>query len=693
MKKILSLLVLGHFLNPSLAQTFTNTTGGSITDDNVYNYYPIPVSGLPTSMNTTSFGLDYVKINVTHPNDGDLRMKLQSPDGTIYQLTSFYGDSGDNYTNTYFDDTASTMVAGGTAPFSGTFKPIDALANFNNGANPNGTWNLMIRDQTTGNTGNVNSWSITFSSQPSGYLNFTSSNLPIVVINTGGVAIPDEPKIDGFMGIIYNGPGVRNFTSNPYNNYKNKIAIERRGSTSGGFPQKSYGFETHTSIGLNNDTTLLGIPAEHDWILNGPYDDKTCIRNVLSYDIATQTGHYAPKTRYCEMVLNGQYQGIYILMEKIKRDSNRVDIAKLTSADTAGDDLTGGYIIKIDKTTGSATSDGWNSGFPSPTGSAISFLYDYPDATTIAPQQKNYIHSYVDSFEVALAGGNFTLPLVGYRRFAKVNTFIDYFILNEVSRNVDGYRLSTYLHKDKQSKGGKLAMGPAWDYNLAWWNADYCSGADTAGWAYQFANVCAGDSWQVPFWWGRLLEDPSYTAALKCRWTELRQNTLSISTLDHFIDSLSGYLYEAQARHFTEWPILGVYTWPNPSPLPNSYLDEVATMKSWIHARIAWLDANMPGTCTVGIAESALTSNNVMVYPNPFADQIQVDLYLSNPEKIKVELYSVLGSKIMEMPEKEYTSGLQSIQLNIGNDVPEGIYLLRIRSGNQMITKKITKAN
>ena len=173
------------------AQTFTNTTGGSITDDNAYNYYPIPVSGLATAINTSTFGIESITINVLHTNDVDLRMKLQSPDGSMFVLTSFAGGTGNNYTNTVFNDTAATSISSGTAPFTGVFKPVEALASFNNGQNPNGTWNLMIRDQTVTEVGNVISWRIKFSNTPAGYINFTSSNLPIVIINTAGVAIPD----------------------------------------------------------------------------------------------------------------------------------------------------------------------------------------------------------------------------------------------------------------------------------------------------------------------------------------------------------------------------------------------------------------------------------------------------------------------------------------------------------------------
>ena len=428
----------------------------------------------------------------------------------------------------------------------------------------------------------------------------TSSNLPIIVINTNNVTIPDTPKIAAQMGIIYNGEGVRNYMTDPFNNYNNKIGIELRGSTSQGFPQKQYSIETRDVNGLEHDTVVLGMPEENSWILYAPYDDKTCMRNAMTYDFANKIGHYAVRTKFCELVLNGQYMGIYVWMEKIKRDANRVDIAKLTTADTIGDQLTGGYIIKIDKPTGEGGTTGWNSNYMATSTKYIHFLYQYPDPADILIQQKNYIKAYVDSFEVALKATNFTNPTSGYRKYMSVTSFIDYFIMNEVSRNVDGYRLSTFLYKDKYSNGGKLHIGPVWDYNIAWWNANYCSGSSTTGWAYNFNSVCT-DNYMVPFWWARLMQDTTFKSNLKCRWTELRQTVLSIPSIFSYIDSTVSLLNEAQVRHFTKWPILGVYTWPNPNPIPTSYPGEITAMKTWIQNRITWLDANMPGSYSLPV--------------------------------------------------------------------------------------------
>ena len=418
----------------------------------------------------------------------------------------------------------------------------------------------------------------------------TTSNLPIVVINTNGQTIVDDPRIVCDMGIIDNGYGVMNSISDPFNDYNGKISIEYRGSSSQTFPKKPYALETQDSIGNNNNVSLLGMPIENDWILYAPYSDKALMRNFLTFDLGRKMGHYSPRTVYCELVINGDYKGIYILMEKIKRDKDRVDIAKLDADDLAGDSLTGGYIIKVDKYTGTGGVD-WLSDFPNISGGSLYIQYHYPEATALQPQQLNYIEQYVDSFEYALNGLNFADTSIGYAKYIDINSFIDFYIINELSKNIDGYRLSTYMHKDKQSKGGKLTMGPFWDFNLAFGNADYCNGGITSGW--EVNGGCGGNN---PFWFERLLDDTIYENKLKCRWEYLREKSFHQDSLFNFIDSMALYLDDAQQRNFQQWPTLGTYVWPN-FYVGNTYQDELIFFKTWIGDRLVWIDNNLSGNC------------------------------------------------------------------------------------------------
>ena len=178
-----------------------------------------------------------------------------------------------------------------------------------------------------------------------------------------------------------------------------------------------------------------------------------------------------------------------MLMEKIKRGSNRVNISKLGTSDNSGDAVTGGYLI-IDKDPSAFTS---NYLPPNAPGKQIRFSNVYPKPDKITPEQNGYIKSYIDSFETALKSTAYQDPQTGVRKFADLSSFIDYFLINELSHNVDGYRLSTFFYKDKKSLGGKLTIGPVWDYDLAFRNADYCNGSNSDTWESQFNNTCPGD--------------------------------------------------------------------------------------------------------------------------------------------------------------------------------------------------------
>ena len=520
---------------------------------------------------------------------------------------------------------------------------------------------------------------------------FVSSDLPIVVISTNnGQAILDDPKIPATLKIYNKGTGQRNYLTD-VPQFDGHTGIEIRGSSSQSFPKKSYGFESWDASGNSIDTSFLGMPAESDWILNANYTDKSFIRNVMAYQVWQNLGHYATRYHFVELILNGQYQGIYIFSEKIKRDKYRVNISKLSTTQNSGDEVTGGYIFKIDKQTGSGGS-GWNSSYlpsASAKGQKIFFQYEYPKDVDITPQQKIYLQGNVNEFETSLKSATFADTSYGFRKYAVENTFIDYFLVNELSKNVDGYRLSTFLNKERDSKGGKIRMGPVWDYDIAWHNADYCEGDVTSGWAYQFP--CYDDYWQVPFWWSRLLEDPRYINNLACRWQNLRQNTLSNAWFDNYIDSISGQLMEAQARNFTQWPILGVYVWPNPWPLASTYAAEVSSLKTWMHNRLNWLDANMPGSCkaSYGITEN-VNENAFSIYPNPVIDNLNIVFRSAKKYSIGIMIFNQQGSLLASIKPDAASSGEWSETMDISVYKP-GVYLLRITIDGKIFTKRFIK--
>lgn len=421
-----------------------------------------------------------------------------------------------------------------------------------------------------------------------------SSNLPIVVINTFNVAVPDEPKIDAVMGIIDNGPGQTNHSTDPFNNYNGNIGIETRGQSTQMFPKKSYALETRDNQGENLDVSLLGFPEENDWILYAPYTDKSLMRNVITFELTRRTGHYVTRTKYCELILNNDYKGIYVLEEKIKKDENRVDIATLKPDEISGNDLTGGYILRVDKRDSDFAFgiDGWQSNpVPAYAGAMdIIFQYYYPEPDKIVAEQRNYIKDYVTLAENTLTSQDFKNPETGYQQYFDVASFIDFMLICEISKEVDKYRYSTYFFKKKNSDGGKLHAGPAWDFNLGYGNVDYWPpGNAVSGWLYEMVEPY---EWSIMFWWKRLMEDPYFKGLAKIRWQQLRQEKFSYNSVQAVIDSVVSHTAAARDRNFNRWPILGQYVWPNYDWYGNTYTDELNNFRSYLFNRMNWMDNN-----------------------------------------------------------------------------------------------------
>jgi len=497
-------------------------------------------------------------------------------------------------------------------------------------------------------------------------VNLTSSNLPIFVINTHGQNIPDEPKITVDLGIIYNGEGVRNNITDPFNHYNGKIQIEIRGSSSQLYPKKSYAVQTVDAFGISMNTSLLELPKENDWVFYGPYADKSLIRNIVSYKLFNEMGHYASRSKLFELVINGEYKGVYVLLEKIKRDKNRVDIAKLTPQDIEGDELTGGYIVKIDKVNGTET-EGWYSDFPPYTGAwqKILYQYHYPDEDEITLEQKNYIINKINEFESVMYSPTFNEPFGGYYDLIGLDSFADVFLITELSRNVDGYRLSAFMHKDKNSNGGKLKCGPIWDYNFTFGNADYYSAWSTSGW--HLYTEFRDDPFQIPFWWKKLMMDKIFTNRIARRWADLRQNIFSNQHILEMTDSLSSLLAESQVRNFNKWKILGTYVWPNYF-IGNTFESEINYLKSWVNYRLNWLDSIIPKDFSY-VNWKDNDEFIINIEPNSSVDILVSDFY---KETVNVDHFTV----VVNNPEITASFINNAIHIESGNAGEFGIKLV-----------------
>ncbi|MCP9770828.1 spore coat protein CotH [Lacihabitans sp. LS3-19] len=478
------------------------------------------------------------------------------------------------------------------------------------------------------------------------YGQLSSSNLPIFVINTKGQTIVDEPKILAEMQVIYNGEGKINNLSDKNFHYNSFVGIEYRGSSSQSFPKKPYSIELRNSKGENNPLALCGLPQDSDWILFASYNEKSLMHNVLSMSLARQIGMNGSRTKYVEVIVNGQYDGVYVLMEKIKVDKNRVNIANLKQEDIAGDELTGGYIIKIDKATGTNYGS-FFSDFTNVYGSKVQYFYHLPK--TINTTQKEYIRNYVKKFETAVYGKDYKDDLIGYKQYVDLPSFAKMFIINEVSRNIDGYRISSYFYKDKDSKGGKLVASPPWDYDISYGNADYCQGNRFDLWAYKFNDICSTDYWQVPGFWSKMVSDPAFVAELKTFYFKERE-TGGVFDYDRILKEINEYqveLKDAYKRNFVRWPILGVYVWPGPQPVPNTWEGEINELTLWLRLRLQWLDANMPTEFVLTANELPEEQIKVTAFPNPFVDKLQVNIISQNIQDVEISFSDALGKAVL----------------------------------------------
>lgn len=508
-----------------------------------------------------------------------------------------------------------------------------------------------------------------------------SSHLPLVIVDTDGQQISDEPKIDAHIKIINNGHGNLNSTTDQATDYEGIIGIELRGQSSQSYPKKGYGFETRTATFEDSAVSLLNMPKESDWILSPPYADKSLMRNPMTYYLGNKMGTWQPRTQWCELILNGSYQGVYLLVEKIKRDKKRVNIDKILPGNVTGDSLTGGYILKVDKLT-NLTSDDYFRTIPTVNFSNArhyDFTYVYPKSDEIVPEQKVYIKNFLTNLESTLNGSNFKDPANGYRKYLDEVSFAEFQIIQELANNVDGYRYSTFFNKERDSDGGKLHAGPLWDFDFCYGNVDY------------FAPRLATDTWLYTnygphegygmHWWARLMQDPYYVKLLKERYSQLRISALQTDSIMDYLDSNRSYLSEAIDRNFERWPILDEYVWPN-AYIGYTYDNEMDYLKTWLIDRLSFLDSNW--LIPLKFEENPTISLELSVYPNPFTSELNFTIPNSVKDEISIEILSIQGQTLYKKSIQIFEVINNEIQLRDLNFNP-GIYFIQIKQNGKLI--------
>ena len=384
----------------------------------------------------------------------------------------------------------------------------------------------------------------------------TFTGMPVVYIETEGQApiTSKDEYINGQITIITNGRGEAGMD-------QAEIEIRGRGNTTWQMSKKPY------KIKFPERTEVLGMPEHKIWVLLANFSDKTLLRNHTAFRLSQQVGlGYTPRSQFVDLYLNGAYWGNYQLTEQIKIDKNRLDIDELDADDTAEDKITGGYLLEIDGRPDEDVS------FRSTQG--IRFVIKSPEEGS--SEQVEYIRQYVQATEDALFADNFADAQAGYTQYIDVDSFVDWYLLNELAKNTDAkFANSVYLHKPR---GGKLTMGPVWDYDISMGNVDYSPGEFTEGWYIREAS-----------WFQRLFQDPAFEQRVKARWQVFKPE---IDGLIADIDQQAASLEQSQRLNFGRWNILGYKVWPNPVAT-GSYSGEVAYLKDWLTKRTNWMDGEM----------------------------------------------------------------------------------------------------
>ncbi len=465
---------------------------------------------------------------------------------------------------------------------------------------------------------------------------FTDSNLPIIIIttdtnpNTGlPIEIVDDPRVLATMKIIKRPDGTRNYLTDintaSFLNYNGRINIELRGSSSQDLPKKPYGLSTLQADNVsNNNVSLLGMPSENDWILNSLPYDSSYVRDYISYNLSSQLGNYATRTVYCEVVVNGEYKGLYMLQEKLKDNSNRINVLGILTTDVSTESISGGYITKADKPTG-GDPIAWQM-IPY-SGESVNFIHDLPKPDNVTASQNTYIQNQFFNLQLQANTSNIQS---GFPSIIDVPSFVDFMIINELSSNVDAYQYSTFFHKDR---AGKLRAGPIWDLNLTYGNDLFQYGFDRSKTnVWQFDN---GDN-VGPKFWKDLFTNATFKCYLSKRWNELIQTgkPLNQVNINSLIDNTITIVSEAATRDSQKW----FSTNANLAP-------KVTAIKNFITARISWMTTNLGSfsACNT-ISIPALVISKIHYNPlagSGFTSNDQEFIEITNSGSISVNLSGI----------------------------------------------------
>ena len=382
------------------------------------------------------------------------------------------------------------------------------------------------------------------------------TGLPILYVNTSGVAIDSkEDYVEGVSSIV----GGTNYPS--FQDLEMKI--KGRGNSTwwqgGIWGKKPY------QIKFGDKTEVLNMPKDKKWVLLAELSDKSLIRNKIAREIANISRFdYVPQAEYSEVFINEQHVGAYLIGQKVEESKNRVNIG-----DT-------GYLIEIDTDANGRIetddvyfrSSQWSSRYEDGVFNIKEPSLEYDS------EEFNLIKDHVNDFEEALFGNNFKDPDLGYRSFIDLPSFIDWFLVNEISKNQDARSYSSIYFN--YIPGEKIKMGPVWDFDLAFGNVDYSNAENPEGF------------WiKENLWFKRMFEDPYFSDLVNTRFNYYENNLSSILSK---VDEFENYLSKSQKKNFEIWDILSKDVWPIPVKY-DTHSEYVEYLKNWIDTRMLWLKA------------------------------------------------------------------------------------------------------
>ncbi|MBN1464545.1 CotH kinase family protein [candidate division KSB1 bacterium] len=500
------------------------------------------------------------------------------------------------------------------------------------------------------------------------------SDLPIVVVQ------PDGPLSVGnirtaSMQIIDNGAGQEHRLTHAAS-YQSRIEITQL-TNQYNYPKNHYSFTLKDGSDESVSAPLLGLAAGDEWLFYAPYNDKTLLRNLIMAELAAHMG-CGHSARICHLYIHDDYMGIYVLQEQNNRHVNRINIAAMTPSDLQGDAVTGGYILDINN---SRSLPGFDSPVAPFRGApyAIRYLYRYP-ALELPQEQENYIRSFINSFEAQVINS------------IDIASAVDYFLVNELAKNVDAYRNHMILYKDRDSINPRLYIKSAMDYNNACGNTTLYEGNRVAGWQIDYlrnSQNVRSDSMFVPMWWQQLFEDKAFTVPLYKRWRALKDNVLSEDFVLHKVDSLYQILTDDRVLNFERWPVTGRAVEPY-GYIGETYHDDYDHFYIWMVDRLDWMNEAMEDfRTTVETDERPITDYALENYPNPFNPVTTIAYRLPKKNDVSLRIYNSRGRMIDQFLFRQLAAGTHAVQWD-GSGHPSGIYYYKIVTQDFEQTKRMS---